>query len=285
MSGALHRRIGAAAVARDSAPGSPVNWPRRGDKSVAPQANDRANDRTGTRHQALPAYLRDVYGWAYLDPRNARLLDNEAVVNTLLWGNSGRLRRALLAEIAAGDRVMQAAHVYGRLIPDLAKTIGPAGRFDIVEIAPLQAALCRRKLRGFPSARVRIGDAACPGDADYDVAVSFFLLHELPDDRKCAVVDAMLARLSPGGKAVFIDYHAPARWHPLLGFMRRIFTRLEPFAESMWHNQIQNFARDAGSYDWHTETCFGDLFQKTVAQRTRSTTITDVTTKDVVKCV
>ena len=36
---------------------------------------------------ALPSYLRDVYEWAYLNPRNARLLDNEAVVNTILWGD------------------------------------------------------------------------------------------------------------------------------------------------------------------------------------------------------
>jgi len=220
---------------------------------------------TNGRYSALPSYLRDIYGWAYLDPRNARLLDHEAVVNTLLWGNSGRLRRALLAEITPGDRVLQAAHVYGRLIPDLAKTVGPAGRFDIIEIAPLQAAMCRRKLRGFRSAHVRIGDAACPGDGEYDVVVSFFLLHELPDDHKRAVVDALLRRLSPGGKAVFIDYHAPAPWHPLRGFMRQVFARLEPFAESMWHHPIQDFARDPEPYFWRTETCFGGLYQKTVA--------------------
>ncbi len=68
-------------------------------------------------HHALPSYLKEVYTWAYLTPRNARLLDNEAVVNTLLWGNSARLRRAVLADITAGDRVIQAAHVYGRLSP------------------------------------------------------------------------------------------------------------------------------------------------------------------------
>ena len=229
--------------------------------ALSPESSPFAN----RRHHALPAYLRDVYSWAYLDRRNARLLDNEAVVNTLLWGNSVRLRRALLTEISAGDRVLQAAHVYGRLIPELAKTVGSAGRFDIVEIAPLQAALCRRKLRGFPSARVRIGDAACPGDGEYDVVVSFFLLHELPDDHKRAVVDALLARLAPGGKAVFIDYHAPAPWHPLRPVMRRIYTRLEPFAEAMWRHRVQDFAGDSGSYIWRTETFFGGLYQKTIA--------------------
>ena len=217
-------------------------------------------------HHALPSYLKEVYTWAYLDPRNARLLDNESVVNTLLWGNSGRLRRAVLAEIAAGDRVIQAAHVYGRLIPDIAGAIGPEGRFDILEISRLQAALCRRKLRGFPNARVRVGDASRCGKEKYDVALSFFLLHELPDNYKRAVVNAQLVRLSPDGKAVFVDYHEPAAWHPLRGFMRRIYARLEPFAQSMWHNRIEDFASDAASYDWHTETYFGGLYQKTTAR-------------------
>jgi len=220
---------------------------------------------TSGRHHALPAYLRDIYSWAYLNPRNARLLDNEAVVNTLLWGNSGRLRRALLAEITAGDRVLQAAHVYGRLIPELAKTIGPAGRLDVIDVAPLQAALCRRKLRAFSNARARIADAVYPGKEIYDVAVCFFLLHELPKAYKCAVVDALLSRLSPGGKVVFIDYHEPTLWHPLRGFMRQIYAHLEPFAEAMWHNEISDFAREPESYIWRTETYFGGLYQKTVA--------------------
>lgn len=232
-------------------------------RALLPEESPFANK----RDHALPAYLRDVYSWAYLNPRNARLLDNEAVVNTLLWGNSGRLRRAVLTEISGGDRVLQAAHVYGRLIPDLAKTVGPAGRFDIVEIAPLQAALCRRKLRGFPSAHVRIGDAASPGDGEYDVVVSFFLLHELPDAHKRAVVDALLACVSPGGKAAFIDYHEPMPWHPLRGFMRQIFARLEPFAEAMWHHEIADLTREPESFIWRTETYFGGLYQKTVASR------------------
>jgi SAM-dependent methyltransferase len=220
---------------------------------------------SGRRH-ALPAYLRDVYSWAYLNPRNARLLDNELVVNTLLWGNSGRLRRALLAEITAGDRVLQAAHVYGRLIPELANTIGPAGCLDVIDVAPLQAALCRCKLRAFSHARARIADAVHPGDETYDVVVCFFLLHELPKTYKCAVVDALLARLSPGGKAVFIDYHKPAPWHPLRGFLRQIFTRLEPFAEAMWQHEIVDFASHPEPYVWRTETFFGGLYQKTIAK-------------------
>ncbi len=98
------------------------------------------------------------------------------------------------------------------------------------------------------------------------MALSFFLLHELPDSYKCAVVDALLARLSPGGKAIFVDYHEPAAWHPLRGFMQRVYARLEPFAQSMWHNQIEDFASNADTCDWHTETYFGGLYQKVTAR-------------------
>ncbi len=244
-------------------PGSPIGGSERPNGRFLPEAT--GDVKAG--HHALPAYLREVYGWAYLNPRNARLLDHEAVVNTLLWGNSGRLRRALLAEIAARDRVLQAAHVYGRLIPEVAMAVGSKGCLDVIDVAPLQAALCRRKLRGFPHARVHIADAACPGDGKYDVVVSFFLLHELPDAHKRAVVNALLTHVEPGGKAVFIDYHAPAPWHPLRGIMRNIYANLEPFAEAMWHNEIADFASDPEPFVWRTETCFGGLYQKTVASR------------------
>jgi len=216
---------------------------------------------------AIPAYLREVYGWAYLNRANARLLDHDAVVSAILLGNNRRLRRALIGEIAAGQRVLHVAHVYGRLIPEVAARVGPGGQLDVIDLVPLQAALCRRKLRGFPQARVRIADAAQPGDGVYDVITCFFLLHEIPDERKHAVVDALLARIVPGGKVVFVDYHTPARWHPLGGLMRLVMNRLEPFAESLWHHEIAEFASVPGDYRWQKQTLFGGLYQKTVAYR------------------
>jgi len=216
---------------------------------------------------AIPDYLTTNYGWAYLNRRNARLLDNDVVVTAILLGNHRRLRRAALSEVAAGQSVLQPAHVYGCLIPELARRIGPSGRLDVIDLVPLQAALCRRKLRGFPHARVRVADAAVARDKIYDVVNCFFLLHEIPDEQKRAVVDALLAQVAPGGRAVFVDYHAPARWQPLRGFYRRLFDRLEPFAESLWHHEVREFARNADAFRWQKTTLFGGVYQKTVAHR------------------
>ncbi len=216
---------------------------------------------------AVPAYLRETYRWAYLDPFNVRLLDHDAVVTAILFGNNGRLRRALLAEITPGQRVLQAAHVYGSLIPRMARKIGPAGRLDVIDVAPLQVARCRRKLEGLAQARVRLADAAHPGGGFYDVVSCYFLLHELPGGHKRAVVDALLGSVAPGGKVVFVDYHRPRPGHPLRWLLTRVFARLEPFAAEMWASSVADFATRSEAFEWRTRLFFGGLYQVTVATR------------------
>lgn len=219
------------------------------------------------KHDPIPDYLSGPYNWAYLNRRNACLLDRDSVVAVILLGNHRRLRHAALVEVARGQSVLQAAHVYGCLIPELARRIGPTGHLDVIDMVPLQVALCKRKLRGMPQARVRVADACDPGSKTYDVVNCFFLLHEIPDLQKYAVVDALLAQVAPGGKAVFIDYHAPCAGHPLRPFYRRIFALFEPYAESIWHHEVRDFSRHADAFRWEKTTMFGGVFQKTVAYR------------------
>ena len=215
---------------------------------------------------AIPGYLREVYHWAYLNPRNLAILDHSAVVSAILWGNHGRLRDAVLAEIEPGQSVLEMACVYGDLSPTLAQRIGPLGSLDVIDVSPLQVANCRRKLIAFPQARARLADAARPGGGPYDAVCCFFLLHELPDDYKRAVVDASLASLAAGGKAIFVDYHRPHWSHPLRGVMSLVFDLLEPFAKKMWSREIAGFATDGRDFTWRKRTSFGGLYQFTVAK-------------------
>jgi len=230
-------------------------------------SSDRSSLPEDPANPAIPAYLREVYYWAYLDSTNARLLDHDAIVSLILLGNNARLRRSLIREITTGQRVLQVAHVYGRLIPEIARQVGPTGYLEVIDLVPLQAALCRQKLRDFPQAQVRIANAADPGEAMYNVVSCFFLLHEIPDDLKRSVVDALLRRIKRGGKVVFVDYHRPAKWHPLRGLMQLLFKRLEPFAESLWQHQVADFATAPQDYRWQKQTFFGGLYQKTIAYR------------------
>ncbi len=216
----------------------------------------------------LPAYLREVYAWAYLRPGMAVLLDRQTVVEAILWGNARRLIGRVLAEIKPGWRVLQPAAVYGTFSRQLAVALGPAGRLEVSDIAPLQVALTRRKLAGLGQASVDLRDAAEPRRTLYDAVTCFFLLHEVPDAMKARIVAALLGAVRPGGKAVFVDYHRPRRGHLLRPFMDLVFERLEPFARALWHHPITHYAGPLeASFDWRKETLFGDLYQVVVATR------------------
>ncbi len=225
--------------------------------------------RPGAERLEIPAYLRDTYYWAYLDPRNVRLLDREFVVSVILWGQHRRLQRAAFADLSPGQRVLQPASVYGDFAPALARHLGPLGTLEVTDIAPIQVASCRRKLRGIPHASARRGDARHPAGAPYDAVCCYFLLHELPDDYKYQVVDALLASVAPGGKVVFVDYHKPHWAHPLKAITSIVFDTLEPFAKSLWHHPVADYASDRSGFRWRQETYFGGLFQKVVAERRR----------------
>jgi len=217
----------------------------------------------------LPAYLRDTYNWAYLTPWLADLLDRQAVVQTILWGNAQKLIDGVLAEIGPGQTIFQPAAVYGDFSRQVARKVGPGGRLDVRDIAPLQVALTSRKLADLPQAHVAWGDAAAPAETGlYDAVTCFFLLHEVPDETKESIAGAMLSLVKPGGKAVFVDYHRPTRWHPLKPLMAGIFRHLEPFAPSMWDRDIEYWAgAPAASFTWRKRTRFGGLYQTVVAER------------------
>ncbi len=215
----------------------------------------------------MPAYLEEVYWWAYLRPASLAVFDHSPIVSAILWGNYNRLKRAALDEIRPGQSVLQPACVYGDFSSDLARLVGGDGRLEVIDVAPLQVDNCRCKLRNFPQARARLADAAAPGGGPYDVVCCFFLLHELPDGHKRAVLDGLLSSVAPGGKAIFVDYHDAHPLHPLKPITNLVFNLLEPFAKGLCEHGIADFAGDAGSFVWRKRTYFGGLYQKVVAER------------------
>lgn len=215
----------------------------------------------------IPEYLQRIYHWAYLNPRNVRLLDRRSVVWAILWTNDHRLQRAAFEELEPGQRVLQPASVYGDFAPNLIRHLGPEGRLEVIDIAPVQVESCRRKLKDFPNATVRLADAKDPGGAPYDAVCCFFLLHELPNDYRRLIVDALLGCVEPGNKVVFVDYHKPHWAHPLRPVMSVVNRLLEPFVKSLCEAEIRDFATDPERFAWRKQTYFGGLYQKTVARR------------------
>lgn len=218
----------------------------------------------------VPAYMHEVYDWAYVDPSWVRWLDHNIVVKTLLFGNDRRLMRRYLERIRPGMHVWQIAHVYGDLVELAARRVGEQGRFDLTDITPIQIVHGKRKIGHLPWSRVIRQDAGlhrAPAERPYDLICSFFLLHEVPDDWKQRIVNNMLEQIPPGGEALFVDYHRPARWQPVRYILQWVNRLLEPFAEALWQHDISYFARDADEFEWHKETIFGGVYQIVSAKR------------------
>lgn len=225
------------------------------------------HDHASALKPVIPWYMEEVYWWAYMRPASLTIFDHMPVVSFILYGNYNRLKRAALAEISPGQSVLQPACVYGNLSNSLAEQVGPEGSLDVIDVVPLQVENSARKARAYPWVRVRLADAVSPGGGRYDAVCCFFLLHELPDDYKRVVVDALLDSVAPGGKAIFVDYHRPHRLHPLWPLQSNVFRFLEPFAKGLLKQEIKDLAENAGGFSWRQETYFGGLFQKVVAER------------------
>jgi len=221
----------------------------------------------GLAKPEIPDYLQDTYYWAYVNPRNVRLLDREIVVRTILWQQHRKLQQLAFTEIQPGQSVLQPASVYGSFAPNLARHIGPEGNFDVVDVAEVQVRSLRRKLRDFPTARIHHANIVHFGQRPFDVVCCYFLLHEVPDAVKLEVVNGLLDKVEPGGKVVFVDYHKPRWWHPLKLITSIVFDTLEPYAKTLWRSEIRDFADQPDRFSWRKETIFGSLFQKVVATR------------------
>ena len=220
-------------------------------------------------YEGVPEYMTEVYDWAYVNPARVRMLDRNIVVTVLLFLNDQRLIRAYLNEIKPGSRVWQVAHVYGDLVTRAAQKVGPQGAYHLTDITPIQIEHAERKLAGMPWAKVIRADAAsfaAGSTGDYDLICSFFLLHEVPEDKKYEIVGNMLGKLPKGGKAVFVDYHNPAKWQPIRYILKVVNTLLEPFAEAMWHNEVSHYAKNADQFTWRKQTFFGGVYQCVVVE-------------------
>lgn len=209
-----------------------------------------------------PAYVHEVYHWAYVDPRRVRWLERNWVVRLILFGNDRRLMAAYLNRIRPGMRVWQVAHVYGDLIRNAALRCGAGGSFELSDVTPIQLQLARRKLAGLPWAKVTAGDATSHSPCETPQLIScFFLLHEVPDAVKSRIVDNLLGQLPDSAELLFVDYHRPRWWQPARLILMAVNRWLEPFAASLWKREIASFASQPEHYQWRKHTLFGGVYQ------------------------
>ena len=234
--------------------------------------SSRAIAGTAVASLPVPAYLEEIYWWAYVHPWAVRVFEREWLVNMILLGNYARLRDAALAEIRspAAGRTLQVACVYGDLTVRLNRQIAGDGRLDVVDVMPIQLLNLQHKLPAGAKTRLLHRDSTALGFADgsYDQVLVFFLLHEQPLEVRRRTLAEAIRVAKPGGKVALVDYHRPHGWHPLKLAMRAVLRRLDPFALDLWDTEIDQYLPEGVSpAEVHKETYFGGLYQKVVITR------------------
>ncbi len=220
----------------------------------------------------IPEYLHNTYWWAYLHPRAVHIFERQWLVNLILWGNFARLRDAALQEM--GDvitgPVLQVACVYGDFTEHLVRRLGPGGRVDVIDVAPIQIKNLQTKLSNPQQVNATLQDSTDLHfeDGSHDAVVVFFLLHEQPAEVRRKTIAEALRVTRPGGKLIFVDYHKPVATSPFRYIMVPILTTLEPFAMDVWRGEIVDWLPPGAQYSkLEKQTYFGGLYQKVVITR------------------
>ena len=221
----------------------------------------------------VPAYLNDVYWWAYVHPNAIRVFERQWLVNAILWGNYRLLRDAAMDALgqALPGRTLQIGCAYGDVTRTLwGRAKAGGGRLDVVDVLPTQLENLRKKLPMDASVGRLLMDSAALkiADGSVDRVMLFLLLHEQPDAWRRKTIAEALRVLKPGGRIVLVDYAQPRWWNPMRYLFAPILNKLEPFALELWRKDITTWIPEPwASRTWERRSYFGGLYQFIVIER------------------
>ncbi len=208
----------------------------------------------------IPFYLARHYWWAYLWRPAVWFFDHQPVINAILFGQYKKLMSATmerLSDIETG-KVLQLSCVYGCLTPNLVRSLSPESLY-LTDVSAVQLALARRKAPANPGlniTRMNAEQLAYKTDS-FDTVLVFFLLHEMPPQARTNTLAECMRILSPGGRLLITEYGPLPLHHWLHRFpvTRWLLTRLEPFLEGFWNEDMLKFLNhQAGDHAKAVET-------------------------------
>lgn len=220
--------------------------------------------------------------WLYSNRFLIWLTDRKPIISAILLFNYNRLVDGVLRDVnpsLEGKDVLQTTCAFGDISERLMGHCLNEGarRLVIFDLLPNQVKHTRKKLarRFGPSlmekCRFSVEDAmemSHPASS-FDYVVSFFLLHELPFEKKAVALKESARVVKVGGRIVFGEFHRPGPW--LLRFSGRWFFKVfEPYAHQMWGRfDPERTLNEDTPYTWETKrsTYFFGNYQVFSARR------------------
>lgn len=128
-----------------------------------------------------------------------------------------RRRIADLARLQPGEAVLDVGCGTGSLALEVRQRVGETGRVSGIDPSVQMIARARRKaaLRSLSlDFQVGIIEQLSFPDQAFDVVLSTFMMHHLPDDLKRQGLAEIARVLKPGGRLLVLDFKGPAGpWH------------------------------------------------------------------------
>jgi len=216
---------------------------------------------------SIPEYLTSVYSRRYFHPLFSKLFDDDWLVSIGSFFQNGKLTKIVTNEIIEGNDVLQLGIAFGKFEREIAQKMNSNGLYHIEDISAQNIENLKPRISPWVNITVKERDFTLPNNERYDIVVGYFILHELPEVRKRLVLERAISALKPEGKMIFIDYAQPDKFHPLK-YPVKMFNRLyEPFAESLWYNEIKDYAPKTNQLIWDKKTFFKNMYQCVIAQR------------------
>ncbi len=143
----------------------------------------------------------------------ARFYDVVATLMTLGRAPAIRKMTLELGEVRPGQKLLDVGCGTGSLAIVAKAKLGPDGEVHGIDAAPEMIEVARRKAdNAGTDVRFQVGlieDIPFPDD-QFDVALSTFMLHHLPDDLKRKGFAEIYRVLKPGGRFATVDFGAPS---------------------------------------------------------------------------
>jgi ubiquinone/menaquinone biosynthesis C-methylase UbiE len=196
----------------------------------------------------LPDYLLRHYAWAYVWPPAVWFFDHQPIINAILFGQYRRImdETMRLMEPERAGRTLQIAAVYGELTPKLAQNIED---LHLIDVVPDQLRAAQRKLAAI-GRKAHLARMNCEslthGDASFDTALMFLLLHELPVEARRRTLREALRVVRPGGHLVIAEYgeFGPRHLFHRLAPFRWILEAAEPFLGDFWREDLASVLQE-----------------------------------------
>jgi SAM-dependent methyltransferase len=224
---------------------------------------------------AAPDAAAHVYP-IYSNMRLIRLIDFQPISSAILLFQYNRLVSGITGGLRQTDlrdkSVLITSCAFGNVIPRVVATAIQAGarRVLIADLIHNELEHAQGKLKAFSDKLQFLqqnANAMKLADGAVAVNVIFFLLHELPDPLKVAVLSEAGRVLAPGGKLYLAEFHRPDAWL-MRGLSWTYFKVFEPLSLALWstHDPLAQL-QAMGGFSCERRTFFFGNFQIIVATK------------------